>query len=173
VSNPNPGWICQVCKSPLTVFNVNGKEIVTHPPYNTEDHEPVAVQAPGQAEVSEMVCDICTSPNPVWAFPTTAHTRDVQIGSTTWEVNDDAAWSACNTCAELIDKRDLKGLVRRAIDDAPLTAARVRDFPADMREQYRRMMKRQLAELYVDFLNSINGPKALLDRGGRNAAQPT
>jgi hypothetical protein len=153
-------FTCGVCHSPLQVSEFDGRRFVSHPPYHSEDHEPVPVMDQDElVDHAAMVCDICLDPAPKWGFPTQMRSETLQYGSLAFTNRDDMGWAACDACAVLIESRDLKGLLDRALD-SPLLVATIADFPDQ--HAVRRDVRSMLADQYVGFLNAIVGEKTPL-----------
>jgi hypothetical protein len=57
-----------------------------------------------------MICDFCSSPDPVWRGPA--------ISFPVFEAKSasEGAWAACDTCAALINAGDRMGLARRSAE---------------------------------------------------------
>jgi hypothetical protein len=68
------------------------------------DHSPRPVPADGSAR---LVCDFCSTPDPVWLLPTDA---------------DDGAWCACAGCRALILAGDKLGLAMRCASILTVTS---------------------------------------------------
>ncbi len=80
-----------------------------------------------QLEETNMICDFCNAPNPVWRFR--ARPFLIDYGPIAGE--SDADLAACNGCREMILADDRNGLVDRAM----LMAPAIPDLPeADVRE---------------------------------------
>lgn len=81
------------------------------------------------------VCDLCSDPNPVHRYPCEDH---IAVPFTPVAPGEEIAgasrgdWLACQSCAELIDSGDLKGLANRSL--ANLLAKHPKHSPAQQAE---------------------------------------
>ncbi|MDG4756108.1 MULTISPECIES: hypothetical protein [Micromonospora] len=111
---------CQTCRRPLTVWRKsNNESVYFHPGGITADHEPVPVPQEQLPSLNK-VCDFCSSPAVVAEF--TFNTLEMLV------MGDDegiepigrhkdlgGTWTACATCAALVEVRDVAAITTRAI----------------------------------------------------------
>jgi hypothetical protein len=151
---------CRICRRALNVeVSPAGSVTLRHSEElrgETVDHpaDPVPVT---ELDNPVMVCDFCSRPDPAWCYETGDQTtesrvvisRTVGVGDYRWRHGAARArnvttapgrtqqwgqrWSACESCAELIEARDVYGLVGWVVDAMPAKytrgnrLARVRD----------------------------------------------
>lgn len=158
---PNDAPICAVCRSPLNITDIEGVRTVRHPPGVSLDHEPVPVS--GEADPAKMSCDFCSSTEPLYLYPATSHDARTKMpsGRTLVEIGD-KGWTACARCAELVDRRDLKALVRRVMSLSPTVKAMSEGLPTAQATAIHRQLRDTLRERYQDFMTSRSGPKVEL-----------
>lgn len=143
---------CRTCRDPLTSVKpaagpqtwIHGQSLVTR---QAPDHQPDPVplsQLPG----ANQVCDFCNESNPLFVYraqrqetetarPKTIYknltdyrdksynARTVRTeGSSILEQGYSPDWAACAGCAELIEARDLNGLVFRVMQNMPAKLTR-------------------------------------------------
>ncbi|MEU3455319.1 hypothetical protein ABZ671_17235 [Micromonospora sp. NPDC006766] len=110
---------CQTCHMPLTALHKSSNETVYfHPGGVTVDHEPIPVPQE-QLPALNQVCDFCSDPAGVAQF--TFNTLEMLV------MGDDdneligrhkdlgGTWTACATCADLVEVRDVAAITMRAI----------------------------------------------------------
>jgi hypothetical protein len=107
------------------------------------------------------VCDFCGEPGPAWIYPA----RAFEVVVAVFDENDlnmddsirhafDGEWSACPTCAELLERDDRSGLLRHA--------ASFQTFEPGEAMQHARALG-LLAEIHRQFLLHRNGPRRPYD----------
>lgn len=64
--------------------------------------------------MADAVCDFCNAPNPIWAYEASPmNVATFSNGINTKTARWDGGWDACDACSNLIEKRDLDGLLDR------------------------------------------------------------
>ncbi len=90
-------------------------------------HQVVPILLPAD-QVTRM-CDFCMAPGPRWIFPlkepATTSKWHPGLGYNVTAVDTDAWWAACDTCAELINARQIGKLRNRALEVGVKTMGRV------------------------------------------------
>ncbi|MBV9354271.1 MAG: hypothetical protein JO023_01965 [Chloroflexi bacterium] len=84
----------------------------------------VAFEIDQVADVGAEVCDFCSAPRPVWAYPA----WEFAITAHGWGSAGD--WAACTLCADLIERGDWTALAVRAVDTNPQVRATAAGQPA-------------------------------------------
>lgn len=157
--------MCEVCKAPLSVTNVTDETgvatTVQHPPFTNEDHAPDPVwRSVADRDVSTMVCDCCSSPEPVWLYATKPERFELKevVRAT---ATDDAGtgWAVCGPCSEFVDRRDVRGLAERVLRTSVTIGSMIMDFEPGQRAGARRLYKRMLVEHYLQFFECIRSDK--------------
>lgn len=137
---------------------------VAHPAGRFFDHEPVPVRSDAAPDAETLVCDICTSHDIAWVFPTRGEGGLLRFGDgPAMKFDDDTRWITCGPCADLIDRRDLRRLADRAVEAEPFRML-ILDFPVEQREEAIRLYRRMIAEQHRQFLATITGDRKALKK---------
>lgn len=146
-------YYCRICRRALDVFRPNARGLpdsYLHPPKfgrPAPDHEPAPVPLTELADPI-LECDFCSADGTSWIYTfanfgssgneviarryvqadyekhhTAARIRSVVTAPAQARLLG-IDWSACEPCAELIEARDILGLVRRVVDGLPPKATR-------------------------------------------------
>lgn len=157
---------CATCRAPLNqiVRSEYGQdtEIWLHPPGVALDNHAAVPVTGAEALHSAMVCDVCSTPQPAWSYPTNAYTAELVTGMPTRHItvtDADGAWAICGTCARLVEGRDIQSLVKRALALSPSMRETVRGVDPARRTQMKAAIKEMLSAAYGDFFAQINGPR--------------
>ena len=106
--------MCNVCHARLN-RHVSPEGITTwHHGHGGYDHEPAPVMEPDEQDVI-LVCDFCLEPHPTWDF------NCENFVDRNGPVKDDlaaslGAWTACNTCKDLVMAGQWDELADRSLD---------------------------------------------------------
>lgn len=79
--------------------------------FYTDDEGRRRARLKGEQEI----CDFCLSPEIAWSYPA----REMRIDGHAIINKSDDEWGACEECAELIEARDVGGLVERCVRMQP------------------------------------------------------
>src|SRR5256714_14324701 len=137
---------CRTCRRPLNV-RMSPAGVVTYRHCEQLRGDPVDHPADpiplAALDNPVMVCDFCSQPDPAWVYRSGEQTTDSRIvtsravGIRDYQRRHHAArtkavtttpgptqlwgqrWTACVECAELIERRDVYGLVGRVADAMP------------------------------------------------------
>jgi hypothetical protein len=140
---------CRACRTALIVHTAHG--VVSHytharPEFTHHAPDPVPFAA---IEAPRTFCDFCSTPDPAFIYLTDNVARSEYVGGQTtrsvseyWDKHNAARitqsrvgaadftqnmgedWTACDGCAELVDKRDLLGLIWRVTQLLPAKLTR-------------------------------------------------
>src|ERR1035438_7108962 len=116
----NPGGARLQAEDPsiARATDLNGSRIHFHKQRPRTDHIARGGQhrTRNSPEATNMICDFCNAPNPVWRFSA----RPFVVDYGTMASASDADWAACDACRDLILADDRNGLVDRAMVTAPV-----------------------------------------------------
>lgn len=172
MNDPEEPLACAVCKTVLD-WKTNMATGETWPVHSArillagEDHQPVPLpmsQVPGAVGR----CDFCSEP-PAWVYRTEDQITNRPLSEKRWVSRGEARkrgpaarvlrrettrsdvrawdemWSACQPCAELIEARNLPGLVSRGVDHLPRqatnSAKKYRERRGELYEFYERFFE--------------------------------
>lgn len=150
---PPSVYVCRQCREPLhRITAADGVDIWHH--RDRHDHSEQPVPALETTAVST-VCDFCSSPNPPWVYPVDAGQYQASGFTVSVTVNSDGWWTACDRCADLIDRG-------RRDDLARASAARLRDHSANYRQLPPKLARRLVEESQSGFWSQHPGGRHLL-----------
>jgi hypothetical protein len=152
----SPAWedphVCQTCHRRLTWHEttVGGHDAGGRWEHGVAaDHEPQPVREADSDTPTEILCDFCSSPDPIWVYRAARQTMVIENDRHRYEASDDGGWLACAGCAGFIDRLDTPGLVNRV---AKAMAGKHPEFATDSE---RRLLKRMLTEQYDSLLRTV------------------
>jgi hypothetical protein len=114
------------------------------------DHEPQPIREADSDAPTEILCDFCSSPDPIWVYRGARQTMVIENDLQRYEASEDGGWLACAGCAGFIDRLDTRGLVNRV---AKAMAAKHPEFASDTD---RRLLRGALTEQYGTLLRSVH-----------------
>lgn len=148
---------CRGCKTAVATLTLDGNLIgyqhQTSLRGAPEDHKPDPVPLTELPDAI-IICDFCDSPQTLWSYPCedqateTVRVTERVVGRSDYRDRHGAArvrrletepyrtllwgekWAACADCAELIEQRDLFGLIRRVCDGLPSKFTNARALPS-------------------------------------------
>ncbi len=149
---PPPGMFCRTCRRALTTLTGPTGVTFRHAIEargGTVDHRPDPVPL---ADITDPIleCDFCSAPDAAWLYRCADQVTDVRVitartvGAGDYQRRHHAArtrsvetaeaplqvwgerWTACTECADLIEARDLYGLISRVADAMPAKLTRGR-----------------------------------------------
>lgn len=155
----NQFYVCAVCGSPLNVTDIDGERTIAHPNRTSIDHEPDPVLGM-LPDPAKMQCDFCSQPEPIYVFPTENADRTTSLvgGRRVLEIGS-SGWASCAPCADYIDRRDIKALVRRVVTKSPTVQMMVGGLGEPDKTLMLRQVRDSLRGRYEDFLRTRTGPK--------------
>lgn len=110
---------CKTCHVQVSRgTNPDGTEWYGHPGMNgVNGHEVVPIRLP--ADQVTRLCDFCMAPGPTWIFPLLDRADTTKwhpgLGINVTALDTDGWWTACETCTELINTRQIGKLRDRAL----------------------------------------------------------
>lgn len=120
---------CKTCHVQVSrATNPDGTEWYGHPGmYGPAGHEVVPIRLP--ADQVTRLCDFCMMPRPTWIYPLHDHADTTkwhpELGFNVTALDMDGWWTACETCAELINTRQIGKLRNRALETGRAALGRV------------------------------------------------
>lgn len=143
---PGEALYCRTCHRPLNPHLHNGQDLVYRHPEEmrggTVDHRPVPVPVT-EIPAPVFACDFCCAPDAVWIYAAAdQHTQVPQVTRIVVAARDyrdrhhaaharrvdtehaytsvwGERWASCQPCSDLIEARDLYGLIGRVVDAMP------------------------------------------------------
>lgn len=113
-----------------------------------------------------LICDFCSTPNPVVGFPARDHSTQADIimlkgdDAIQPELNSKGGWAACPECRDLILKGDRDGLAERSAAMSPHFKA----LPSFLRPT----IKAEIRKLQDNFWANRNGDPLPIDAAAPN-----
>ena len=154
--------VCAVCGRILNAYvSSEGERSWLHTFADLPEDHPAVPVGTGEGIIPQPRCDFCSAEDPAWELPARSF---VIPGLTLGPVDNGShgSWSACDRCAQLIDRNQWTALRRRALA-AWSDSATGQDTDPD-RDVAEADLDRQLAQLYRLLRRNVTGP---LHRFGR------
>jgi hypothetical protein len=170
VTDPRQATYCRTCRQPLNVYTDPAGPIrFLHGGSGAADYPAQPVPLSDLPDAQRR-CDFCSTPDPVWIYTAADQHTGARTVTRAVVAADDyrdrhhaarirradttpgpvhawgAQWAACDGCADLIEARDLYGLIGRVVDAMPANLTRGRRLAR---------VRGELTALYTTLLDTL------------------